>query len=293
MKKEIEPGLFLFNNFDEVRPHYEQQFESYKTRMLYKIRNWRERFHPEVLTKGELYFSRPNELNDPFDIHTSGRFDPAVIDDPRFLEKLIELAPAATGALPGRDAEIVANNKLEEIRPNPTEYFFNNYKKLIYNPTLNNGMGVLSLTDNPLDKQLWGYYGGGLKGFAIGYEPMELCEELFASGSFVKYTDEIPFAMILDVSKKAQHELLYQKTKEWEFESEFRFTRAIDPHDQTKRIHVVPPKIVKEIILGPRIQDSDKNEIIDVVRLRYPHAKVIQLDCDYTNASLYGSKVDF
>ena len=293
MIREPEAGLYVYDTFEEVRPYYEELFSKNGIEILYKLRNWRERFHPEVLTKGELYFSRPSELNDPFDIHTPMQFDLSVIDDPRFLAKMIETAPAARGINPGRDATIYAEKTLDEIKKDPASYFIKNYEDLINNPTYNDGIGVLSMTTNATDKQLWGYYGGGLKGFAVGYDPIMLCEELFAPGNFVQYTDKIPVSTIINVSQKVQHELLYQKTKEWGFESEFRFTRAIDPDDQERRIHAVSPKIIKEIILGPRIQEIDKDEILEVVHKRYPHARVIQLYCDYSNATLYGKEIGF
>ena len=136
MVSEIEPGFFVMNDFEEVRSYYQDLFARKKVSALYKMRNWRERFSPEFLTKGEMYFTKPDELNDPFDIHRPLQFDVSVIDKPEFLTKMIQTAPAARGINPGRDAEVYAEKELDRIRENPQEYFLNNYIGLINDPKL-------------------------------------------------------------------------------------------------------------------------------------------------------------
>ena len=289
MLQEIEAGFFAAETFEDIKPIYTKLFGDNKVATLYKMRNWRERFHPEFLTKGEIYFARPNELNDPFDIHRPVRFDVSVIDTPAFLEKFIQTAPLMRGINPGRDAVSYAENELEKIRIDPHSYFLKNYIDLINNPAYNNQIGVLSLTYNLYDDQLWGYYGGGQRGFAVGFDPLLLCEDIFSQGSFINYTDEIPVSGIINVALRTQTDLMFQKNKRWGFEKEFRFIRILENRD--RRIHHYSPEIVKEIILGARIPEDDEEEIINIRHNIYPQASVYKIEYDYTKASMFRRKL--
>lgn len=219
MIEEIEPGYFSVGSFDEVKSFYKQLFTKRDVTTLYKIRNWRERFHPEFLTNGEIYFTKPSELNDPFDIHRPFKFDTSIIDNPEFLQKLIEQAPDFLGTNPGRDSQIASENYLNEvIKKNPELYFLNNYERMVNESWFNDHIGVFSLTYNVIDEQLWGYYGGGLKGYAVGFDPMLITESLFAQGFFVNYNDEIKISGIINQSLKSQSENWFSKNTKWQFE---------------------------------------------------------------------------
>jgi hypothetical protein len=285
MKTEVEPNYYVVDCFEDMRSYYEELFATKNCPILYKVRNWREMYHPEFLTKGEIYFSRPNELNDPFDIHRPKKFDVSVIDSKEFYHKLVEDAPHFLRTAPGRDSEVAASNYLEyEIRPNPEEFFLRNYVIMINDKQYNETIGVLSLTTNPLDEQLWGYYGGGLKGFAVGFDSMRLTEELFCQARFVKYNDEISTSTIISKSKKSLTDGWYEKNKKWHFESEFRFAKLI--HEKSPRIHHFTPEIVSEIILGPRIPEDDENAIKNIWKCRYPNSKLFKIQCNYSNGTL-------
>ncbi len=289
MVEKLEEEFFAVEAFDDVRRYYENYFAKNDITTLYKIRNWRERYHPEFLKDGEIYFSRPNELNDPFDITRPIKFDIAQIETPEFLNRLIESASEVMGINPGIDSKIYARNKLEEIRNNPINYFANTYLKMINGKWYNDSFGVFSLTVNILDEQLWGYYGGGLKGFAVGFHPMELCEALFlryGQGAIVTYLDEILPSKIIGKSLREQKEQLFQKFNKWRFESEFRFVGRFT-ESQVDRFCKLSPKVVKEVILGPRVPETDKEEILKIVELRYPTAILYQVVCDYINGGIF------
>ena len=283
--KQLEMDYYAVERFDEIRDWYQALFTENNVTTLYKIRNWRESFHPEFLTNAEIYFGRPNEMNDPFDIHRPVTFDISIIERPEFFEKLVTTATSYMGVNPGRDAQIVAQKKLDEIRRDPKTYFLNNYMEMIEDPAYNDRFGIFSLTTNPCHDQLWGYYGGGLRGFAVGFDPMRLAEELFSQGNFIYYTDENHFSTVINQSRKDQAEMLFKKNRRWSFESEFRFVRLID--DQSRRFHKYSPEALKEIILGPRIAQEDKEAILNVKSAKYPHAKLYYLKCDYSNGKVY------
>lgn len=286
MVTEIEEGFVTVTAFSEIKDIYEKVFEKENIKTLYKIRNWRERYHPEFLGKGEIYFTPPLELNDPFDITRPVKFDTSIIENSEFFQRLVKGATELFGINPGYDAEIFAKKKLDEIRLDPNSYFLKNYEDYVNSENYNNSVGVFSVTTNPCDEQLWGYYGGGLKGFAIGFGPIALCEELFSRGALIDYTDEIRISKIINKSLKENAMSFFQKNEKWKFESEFRFVRMIDP-EQKRRKHHFQPQIVTEIILGPRTPKEDEKEILEIAVSRYPQAKLLRLKCDYAKGNMF------
>lgn len=287
LMKEVEKGLYGVESFDEIKYQLQDYFTENKITTLYKIRNWREKYHPEFLSNGEIYFTRPNELNDPFDIHKPFKFDISVIETTIFFKKLVDYAIEVKGVMPGRDAEIIAKKQLNEIRENPTNFFLTNYMGMVNSKRYNNSYGVFSVTTNINDEQLWAYYGGGLKGFAVGFNPIALCEELFSSCNPVNYSEEIFVSKIIDIGLKEHLDVFFHKYPKWDFESEYRFFRAFREGDQSRRIHIYKPATVTEIILGLRTPDEDEEAILGVVNNRYPHAKVSRMKCDYSNGNFY------
>ena len=263
----------MVNDFSEVKPFYRQLFAERRIRNIYKMRNWEEKHHPEFLNERQMYFSPPNELNDPFDIHRPVRFDVSVIETPEFLQRMIDTVPAARGINPGNDAKAYAENELEQIRKGPQRYFLKNYEDLVNSEEYNKKVGVLSLTTDPVNEQTWGYYGGGLKGFAVGFDPMKLCAEIFSEGQFVEYTKAIPVSNIINASLSEQSRLMFQKHPKWQFENEFRFVRFMD--NEKRRFHYYNAEIVNEIILGVRIKDQVREQIIPVIQDNFPHVKVL------------------
>lgn len=278
--------LHIVKEFAEIKPYLQDCFEQNKVETLFKVRNWREKHHPEFLKDREIYFTRPNELNDPFDICKPFKFDVSVIETEPFFNRLVEQAIEYKGVLPGRDAETVARNKLNEIRQNPSQYFLRAYGDMIKSKRYNDSYGIFSVTTNIDDDQLWAYYGSGQKGFAVGFNPIKLCEELFSSCNLVNYSEEIFISKIIDIGLKEHLDIFFHKYPKWSFEAEYRFIRAFK-NDQSRRFHYYNPEIVSEIVLGYRIAEIDEEEIRNVASSKYPNARISRMEFDYSSGKVY------
>ncbi|MBL7690594.1 MAG: DUF2971 domain-containing protein [Flavipsychrobacter sp.] len=286
---EIEPGYFQVNSFEDVREYTQALFASRGVDTLYKLRYWRERYHPEFLRDGEIYFSKPNELNDPFDINRPLNIHIDEIKSQAFYKRLVETAPEVLGVKPGHEAEQAARAQQERLLSNPQEELLSNFHNLINDPQYNNSIGVLSLSTKIDDEQLWGYYGGALRGYAVGFDPMKLSEELFSYCNYVNYTDTVPVTKLINKSRKEMQDAWFDKNQCWGFESEFRYVRAV--FDETRRKHNYAPDTVKEIVLGPRIVSEDRAAIIDLARRRYPNAAVLQMNVDYIKGKMVPERI--
>ena len=59
------------------------------SKILYKYRDWRNKYHRNLITKQEIYFPKPSEFNDPFDGNIPVRWDLMTYED--CLEKNLEI----------------------------------------------------------------------------------------------------------------------------------------------------------------------------------------------------------
>lgn len=130
--------------------------------ILYKYKNLAEQqsfnYALESLENKYLYFSRPSELNDPFDCQIQIDFN---ANDKEYLEWIKD-----------NRNRIKANNRLATV---------DGIKKLIQEDKVVNGltnMGkyivdknhLLSLTTDCMNESMWALYAGNYNGICIGYE---------------------------------------------------------------------------------------------------------------------------
>ena len=130
--------------------------------ILYKYKNLYEqqsfKYALESLEKKYLYFSRPSELNDPFDCQIQFNFD---ANDKEYLQWIKD-----------NRKKIKVNNRLATV---------DGIKKLIQEDKVVNGltnMGkyivdknhLLSLTTDCMNESMWALYAGNYNGICIGYK---------------------------------------------------------------------------------------------------------------------------
>lgn len=91
------------------------------------------------------------------------------------------------------------------------------------------GIGVLSLSENPLDLLMHAHYAKDHKGFVVGFEVRSLLHTFYHIGMNLVfdraiYTDSRPIFELSDVlNSNIKPEKFLYKSKCWEYESEWRF----------------------------------------------------------------------
>lgn len=158
----------------------------------------------------------------------------------------------------------------------------------------NRNVGVLSLSENPLNELMWAHYANSHSGFAVGLDvdsdffrpkPGEpkVCGELMN----VIYSDTIPVVYVeagtLDIPK----EVFFTKATNWSYEREWRMIKYLPFADEVqtvngKSIHLfnVPAQAVKEVLMGAKSSTSDRDLVIQQVRAAAPHASIKQVRFD-------------
>jgi hypothetical protein len=150
----------------------------------------------------------------------------------------------------------------------------------------NRNVGVLSLTDDPLNETMWAYYADDHKGFVVGLDsdstffnpkPREPkpCGQLMN----VIYTDTAPVVYVEAGKFDIPKEVFFAKTTKWSDEREWRMIKYLPMADEVKtnpdgkKIHLfdVPSDAIKEVIFGARVREDVVQRLQAHIRKQIPH----------------------
>lgn len=175
--------------------------------------------------------------------------------------------------------------------------------------------GLLCLSRNPLNKQMWGHYAVNNKGFVIGLHRDEgpfdgevkisrqLCPlEMTGVPGFGTFRDVV----YTDEAYKIKHgevpvDAFFMKTTEWAHEEEVRIFRSlsdastiVESEPRTVNLFRIPEKAIAEIIIG----SACTPEVFEAARYlflsgRVSGAKFFQVKLDIYKKSLSLVPIDF
>ena len=146
------------------------------------------------------------------------------------------------------------------------------------NEKFNNRLGILSMTTNYNNNEMWKKYANENKGFCVGFDTNILFQYV-GGGGHVYYEDMLP---VIDFVKDDYVEQYLKNTffkeQKWAFEQEYRLHKR---WQQTATIEQRSLKLPKEcivvIILGKYMTENNKEEIKGIAKENYPNAKIIEL----------------
>jgi len=128
---------------------------------------------------------------------------------------------------------------------------------------------------------MWAHYGGNHTGLVIAFDANHqwFKSDKDSAGSKlqkIKYLDEQADELFDDLQAAFS-----SKGVDWVYEREWRMTCAMKQIDKTvdlggDKIHLraFPPDAVASVILGAKASDDTVNRVRDVLRRKYPHAKL-------------------
>lgn len=241
-----------------------------------------------LLTKGEIFFSDPRTVNDPFDSLIDHSFNGKekqiekwilgflsheMIDKNSFkaFSDLISLKPLNWAA--------IAASKIERL------YLENRYVEFNFLP-----IKITCFADNWDCSPMWGHYASSHTGVCIGFETkniitngegclwLETIEHPLGSNIPMKplmplsysNTRPEPFALFSETNdlqkKKRMTEFILSKHDAWKYEQERRLISvSSDPNNPPQEILHVKNHVVKEVIFGLRTDEKDKDTIINAI----------------------------
>ncbi len=222
--------------------------------MLYKYRELNN-FGLRLLSNGELYFSSPDQLNDPLDCS----FYPSVV------QAAVE---RVAGKSPDKLEEFLARIVDDKITGNTAsilEAVENRVKKT----------GILSFSLTPTEPLMWSHYANGHSGICVGIDrkwfedfiEQEDKQNKLIGGQLVSYKERPDFHEIVERYRKREAKgrriiteymfvdivmsALRTKSKHWYYEQEYRTIR----HEPG--VVNIPGEAIKKVIVGKKISDGD------------------------------------
>lgn len=241
--------------------------------VLYKYRDWDNPLHKKVLTDCTLYLASPRDFDDKKDCNVPEKYPSQqkeifnyYIRDSKIIHPTWSRTEHRRYAKYWcKHSSMAHPHELKQIVKENKEKF-------------NNRLGILSMTPNYQNEEMWMEYANGGKGFCVGYDTSILFNYV-GGGGFVKYVDELPVIDIARDDYDVQHvKNTYFKEQSCAFEQEYRLHKMW-PQTATieQRSLKLPKECIVVIILGKNMTEHNKEEIKKIAKENYPNAKLIEL----------------
>ena len=217
--------------------------------LVYKYRSGTEN-DLKALENNQYWSSSIEQLNDPCE----------AITDTKRVKRFLNYIGQKVGAKTKEDFELINDNTDEVL-------------------SMDNKMGIYSLSKTPLDELLWAHYANSHKGFCIEYDLDILLKndgENHVHSFPVVYSKKPPSIGFLDIIKNKQSSFIkkfaFHKSKRWEYEQEHRIVTS------KIGLNSYYHKAMKSIYFGLKISESDKNQIINLLKSRGINFYQIELE---------------
>ncbi len=146
-------------------------------------------------------------------------------------------------------------------------------------------LGVLCFSGKRDTILMWSHYADDHKGVVIGFDPVKLSPSWFPA----QYHDErvnLPFGedALSPIYKQAVIDILSTKHSSWIYENEYRFFVKLDKctkqniKGKDMYFHALPDGCIKEVVLGAKISEPEKNVIKGLCSCNVLEAKIDQRD---------------
>lgn len=239
--------------------------------VIYKFRDWKDPYHKNVLMENQLYLPTPNMFNDPFDCR--------IPIDYRHLATKEKIERFAHGFI-DRHQDFIAENGLshkEEFEKlvydltNDLEGFQSRHEEELF-AMQDLHYGVLSMSTKWDNILMWSHYADLHRGVCYGFWEEKLRNsELFGKGGPVGYNPDNVFPFINPFEENIMIKGFtetHNKANVWNYESEYRLFKLFFPGIPSKddRIKTIPDDFFAEIILGIKMSEEHKKEIIEIAK---------------------------
>ena len=276
----------IYTSFDEV----EGEITSLTPRIVYKFRDWNEPFHKKILTDREVWFAHPHFLNDPYDVRPPYNFIVENIDWDRAKFEMEEAGKALEPHLSEADLAKEVERRLNELRKDPINYFERNRNDFDSDSSRFDGIGVFSCCTSFGNEAMWAHYGDNHKGFAVGFNTVELIRSLKCGLGFINYSDKpIDYRILGDNDDSTKTEIL-QKSSKWQYEEEIRFF-AYGIGINRNRSNVFPTEALEDIVFGMNTAKNVVEEIIKIVGDSFPKISVYKVALNPSGFGLIKNKI--
>lgn len=224
------------------------------------------RFLFDSLINSQIWFSNPQEFNDPFDCDINMRILNSTQGQMQtYFENHLKNLPQNKN---------LENINTEKITRQQFEILIN---KAAQRVTQRKGLACfMSSCDNLL---MWAHYADSHKGVCLKFDILE-DTNFFSPAKKVNYSKENPEYDYLSDKDDFVNQMFFTKSEEWTYEGEVRVLK------DKKGNFDFNPKSLKEVIFGCKITDDDKKTLTKVIRTYYPECQLKQAQKNDNSFSL-------
>ena len=246
--------------------------------VVYKYRDWSDDLHKRMLSHNEIFLASPSSLNDPFDSKIPIRFDRG--DEQKAFEMALCVVRSDHPRLDDVERQKMANEIVAKgIWKDP-----HNIEKHreFQRRKIDNDFGVCSFSAKRDINLAWTHYGADHSGFCVGFNAKGVIDHfrrnLSATGLIadfypVKYVDKFPYINGFETPNPDNLlTVLSTKANQWAYEEEIRLILI----SGTNQSVILDDTVIKEIILGMRMSDKFKNEIIQIAKSKGNQMRLFQ-----------------
>lgn len=219
----------------------------------------------EIIKNRQLWFSRPENFNDPFDCNIN----------------LIDFEPTE------KQIELVINDKVKRNRKTRREEIKKNkrnaYRIINQFSEQSNEMfqnsGICCFSEKHENILLWSHYAQNHKGICLGFS--KKITEIASMTGKVKYADHYKKAPFFKMNGEAVYHLIFTKSKDWSYEQEIRAVRILDNGKTDFDI-----SNLTEIIFGCKTENKVVQEMkklisdLGIKHIKFKQAKQIKSSFD-------------
>jgi len=192
---------------------------------IYKFQSFKSEKSIENLRHGQIWFSKPEGLNDPFDcaisiIFTYPEEDMITFVREHYLEDLRK--KGKSGEISQRELQYLPNGKPSQELIDQTEKYLKETNQQRRKEFSQNGVACFTTEMNNI--LMWSHYADGHKGFCLEFDTNYFKFNDKLNLNEVIYNNSFPTLSPLDIVQKPLRviEPLITKSKDWEHEKEWR-----------------------------------------------------------------------
>jgi hypothetical protein len=238
---------------------------------IYKFRDWNADFGRDPLKKFELYFSSPASFNDPFDSKIKHNY--SLLNDEERNSYIQNLLSKGKQNFDNLSIQLSHQNRVQliEMMMNDKEKF-QVWAEELEIDVINKTIGIISFSLQWKNILMWSHYAKNHSGYCIGLNEAKLRKiSKIEYGGLVHYPLDNKFPSVHPMMDENDSFYLkfFTKSKDWNYEEEYRIVNFIPPDkdiDSSNRLLKYNADFIDEVILGIKMNESDRKEIIDLCK---------------------------
>jgi hypothetical protein len=262
---------------------------------LYKYRIWENTYHKRLLTHNEIYFSSILSFNDPFEGIIPIRYD--LLSEEDILKISTGLTRKKYPWMEHKKAKSLAKRKILK-----SSRYWENYREMTrvqHNYRIEK-FGIFSLTEDPHNIVMWSHYADSHKGICAGFDMQEFNKyrgTIFTHSGIIidlhkiEYEDKFP-VFERDKMSVEDHGVkpLITKSEYWNYEKEWRMISINNNSNIPLKIR---DGMISEIILGCRMSDKRREEIIEILRRKKSKISLFQASIRDSAFQLEWNRIEY